>query len=222
VSYGWARPLDDSCEILRPGERRRARVVCLMTRAGETAGYLRDNSTILVREPPTVGRVVDLMRRCFGLPTPPPELPSDVLLAHMWLNNVLSRASRAPRLLAWREVALAHPVLEVAAAGGVVVPAAQYPRIMEVGAGIWDWRYLLTQAAAPGWLADLLPEGAGGWMDEGIFARWLLAAIPGADQLLDRIVPLIEPTAAKRLRSTLTRLGADFRHPLIGDAPNTY
>lgn len=208
VGYGWAQPLDDDCPLLRPGERRRTRVVCLLTRAGDMAGYLRDDATILIREPPTVGRVPDLMRRCFGLPTPPPDQPSDALLAAIWLQNVAARAHTVTRALTWRDVARLHPVISVAAGDGIVVPNAQFPRILAVGAEAWNWSYLLAQAATPAcWIADLLPDGAVGWMDEGIFSRWLLDAVGHPDRLFPRVRPHLEAAAASRMHSTLTRLG---------------
>lgn len=211
VGYGWARGLaggpPGARDILAPGERRRVRVVCLMTRTGEIAGYLRDGTTVLVREPPTVGRVIDCIRRCFGLPTPPPEQPTDVLLAAMWLSNVLGTAQRSQKPLNWPAVAHLHPVIEVGAASGLVVPAAQFRRMMAVGGEVWNWSFLADQAASPGWLADLLPPGAGGWMDEGILSRWLLDSVKKVDRLLDQVRPLIEPAAAKKLQSTLKQLG---------------
>lgn len=211
VGYGWAHGLADgppgAREILAPGEHRRVRIVCLMTRQGDLAGYLRDGTTILVREPPTLGRVLDCIRRCFQLPTPPPEQPSDLLLANMWLANVVGATERATKPLTWPAIAYLHPVLEVAAAEGVDVPAPQFRRIMHVGAEVWSWSFLLAQATSPGWLADLLPAGAGGWMDEGIFSRWVLDSMRRADDILDQITPLIEPAAAKRLRTTLKQLG---------------
>ena len=208
VGYGWAHPLDDGCQLLRPGERRRTRVVCLLTRAGDMAGYLRDGASILIREPPTIGRVPDLMRRCFGLPTPPPDLPSDALLAAIWLNDIAGRGKSVTGALTWREVARLHPVVAVAAGDGLVIPAAQFPRIIAVGAEVWNWSYLLAQSATPDcWVANLLPDGAVGWMDEGIFSRWLLDAVGHPDHLLPRVLPFLEAAAATRLRSTLTRLG---------------
>jgi hypothetical protein len=214
VGYGWAHPMDDDCPLLQPGERRRTRVVCLLSRAGDMAGYLRDSTSVLIREPPTVGRVPDLMRRCFGLPTPPPDQSSHAVLGAIWLNHIGARGDIADRALMWREVAELHPVIAVAAAGGVEVPAAQFARIIELGAEVWNWSHLLSQATTPGcWVADLLPDGAPGWMDEGIFSRWLVDALGHPARLLPRVVPYLEAAAAKRLRSTLTRQGV-LRLPL--------
>jgi hypothetical protein len=87
----------------------------------------------------------------------------------------------------------------------------------------WTWSYLVDQAASPGWLADLLPPGTAGWMDEGVFSRWLLGNFSDIMNLLDQITPLIEPAAAKRLRRVLKQLDVlDKRpHPSWGSVSNT-
>ncbi len=165
VGCGWAYGLPgephERVPLFAPGERRQARVVCLMTRSGDMAGYLREGSAILVNEPPTIGRIPDCIRRCFRLPTPPPEEPTDGLLASMWLNNVCGAAGRATRPLTWPDVAGLHPVMQIAADNGVTVPMGQLVRILRVASDAWSWTYLAQQAASPGWLANLLPPDRG-------------------------------------------------------------
>ncbi len=218
VGYGWAHAMEvggppPPVEILAPGERRRVRVVCLMTRTGAMAGYLRDGKTVLIKEAPTVGRVVDCMRRCFRLPTPPPEESTDLLLASIWLSNVLGAAKRASEPLTWQAVGRLHPVIQVVTENGIDVGPLQLPGVMRIGADSWSWSYLVAQAAEPGWLNEQLPAGAGGWMDEGILSRWLLDSVTPVDRLLEQVVPLVQPAAAKRLRSTLKQLGVLGRRP---------
>lgn len=219
--------LGRSGPLLAPGERRRCRVVCLMTRSGDMAGYLRAGSTILIDEPPTVGRIPDCIRRCFGLPTPPPDEPTDGYLARMWLSNVLGESAlgegaQAGGRLSWTAVVRLHPAMQVVTQAGLTVPPAQLVRILRAASDVWSWSYLVQQAAAPGWLADLLPTGAAGWMDEGILSRWLLASVSGMDHLLDQVTPLMAPSSAKRLRTTLGQLGVlEGRHPSPSNATNT-
>lgn len=224
VGYGWARSLEGEAGVagrvgplggsspgpvvrLAPGERRRCRAVCVMTRTGDLGGYLRTGPAILIDEPPSLGRLPDCMRRAFGLATPPPEEPTDRLLAHLWLSQVRGAAERAPAPLPWPAVMRLHPAIQVAQEAGIIIPTGQLPSILGLAAGAWSWSHLAQQAAAPGWLRDLLPEGAGGWMDEGILSRWLLTSFSGLDQLLDRVTPLVTRAAAHRLRQTLEELG---------------
>jgi hypothetical protein len=212
VGSGWARnlatPAPSGEALLAPGERRRCRVVCLMTSVGEMAGYLRVGSELLIDEPPTAGRVPDLIRRAFRLPTPPPEESTDAFLAHMWLANILGAGRPSRPLLSWKTVVGLHPAMQVAAGGdmGVVVDD-NLGACLRKAAEAWSWAFLAQQATEPGWLRNLLPEGAAGWMDEGILSRWLLNSLAGVDSVVPRISPLITPVAAMRLKATLNQLG---------------
>jgi hypothetical protein len=216
IGHGWARSLEgtpfdtgppECVALLAPGERRRCRVVFLVTRAGELAGYLREGPNILIDEPPRVGRIPDYMRRAFGLATPPPEQPTDGLLAYMWLSNVRSTAEQSPVPLSWPAVMRLHPAIQVAIEGGLVIAPGQLVPALRTAADAWSWTFLAQQATASGWLADLLPAGAGGWMDEGILSRSLLSIFSTVDDLVDKVTPVIAPSAAKKLRTTLGQLG---------------
>ena len=193
--------------LLAPGERRRVRVVCLVTRTGDMAGYLRAGSTVLIDTPPTAGRIPDSLRRCCRLPTePPPEL-TDGFLARLWLSNVRGAGQRAIQPLDWPEVVGLHPAMQALATGGLAYPdCGPLVPALRTAASIWTWTYLVDQAALPGWLAGFLPPGAGGWMDEGILSRWLLSSVSGLDELLTQVAPLVAPGVAKRLRRTLREL----------------
>ncbi len=232
VGSGWVRSLAGPGEpaprvagplaTLAPGERRRCRVVSLVTRTGDLGGYLRQGSTIVLDTPPDVGRIPDLMRRALGLPTPPPDEPTDRFLAYLWLNNVLGRARQAPAPLTWRQVRGRHPVVQVAEEAGLAIPASELTSILRSAARTWSWGYLARQAAQPGWLCDLLPAGAGGWMDEGILSRWLLDGLCQLDWLLAEVSPWVAPPAAQRLRRILNQLGVlSPRHPGDGCETNT-
>ncbi len=215
VGSGWARNLNeaptDSDTVLGPGERRRCRVVFLLTRSGDVAGYLRSGPAILIGEAPTVGRIPDLVRRCLDLPTPPPEESTAGLLAVMWLAHIAGAGARSAGRLTWQAVAALHPALQVAAAAGIAVPPEQAVAALRGAADAWSWSHLARQAAQPGWLADLLPAGAAGWMDEGILCRWLLDSLPSIASLLDQVTPLLTAATAMKLRVTLGQLGVTTR-----------
>jgi hypothetical protein len=216
ADVGPGRPL------LAPGERRRVRVVCLMTRAGNIAGYLRDGPTLLVDEPPSVGRIPDFLRRCFGLPTPPPAESTDGVFARIWLANIGGAGESSSRPLGWSEVTRLHPAMQVAKEGGITIPSNQFSMALRVVAQVWDWTSLAEQARGPGWLADFFPPGAAGWMDEGILSRWLLGGMTPVDVLWQRATPYLAPSAAKRLRTTLRKLGVlTDHHPVMSGVSNT-
>jgi hypothetical protein len=227
VGYGWAHSLGEGTPagraLLGPEGRRRCRVVCLMTRSGDVAGYLRDGPNILIDEAPTVGRVMDYMRRSFRLPTPQPEESTSRFLAYMWLGNVRSAGYQADGPLPWPAVIGQHPAMKVAEEAGLTIPFAEVVPILRMVADTWSWSYLAEQAAAPGWLADLLPAGTAGWMDEGLFSRWLLGNFSDITNLLDQVTRLIEPTAAKKLHRVLKQLDLLNAppHPNWGSVSNT-
>lgn len=204
---GGALKVEEPQPLLAPGERRRVRVVCLVTRTGAMAGYMRAGSTVLIDTPPTAGRIPDCLRRCFRLPTEPPPEPTDGFLARLWLSNVRGAGQRAIHPLDWPEVVGLHPAMQALAVGGLAYPdCGPLVPALRTAASIWTWTYLVGQAALPGWLASFLPPGARGWMDEGILSRWLLSSVSGVDELLTLVTPLVAPGVDKRLRRTLREL----------------
>jgi len=212
VSSGWAAnltetPPSDVTLLVAPGERRRCRVVFIMTRTGETAGYLRAGADIVIDEAPTVGRVPDLVRRCLDLPTAAPEESTAGLLARLWLTNIAA-AQRDADPLTWPSVARLHPALQAATEAGITIAADQIIAALTVAADAWSWTHLAAQAAEPGWLADLLPAAPAGWMDEGILSRWLLNTLAPIDSLLEHVTPRLSAAAAVTLRTTLHQLDA--------------
>ena len=168
VGNGWARHLDTSTPspdpIVAPGDRRRCRVVFLLTRGGHTAGYLRAGPEILIREPASLGRIPDLIRRCLGLPTPPPEETTTGFLARLWLNNIVGVGAQTGIMgpLTWDTVTRLHPALQVAADAGLTIGADQVLPALRLASDAWTWSRLARQAGERGWLLDLLPAGAGG------------------------------------------------------------
>jgi len=213
VGNGWARHLDNPTPgpdpIVAPGERRRCRVVFLLTRSGHAAGYLRAGPETLIHEPATQGRIPDLIRRCLGLPTPPPEETTAGFLARLWLNNIVGAGEQTATTgpLTWDSAAQLHPALQVAAEAGLTLKPDQVLPALRVAADAWTWSHLARQAAQPGWLRDLLPDGAGAWMDEGILSRSLLGIVPPLESLLEGDKPFITGSTAMRLRVVLGELG---------------
>ncbi|MGH9123716.1 MAG: hypothetical protein ACRDZ8_03180 [Acidimicrobiales bacterium] len=224
VGGGWAHPLDGPGEsILAPGERRRCKTVFLLSRAGECIGFVRAGSTVLVNEPPSAGRIVDLVHRALGLATVPPDENTDRLLARVWLSTVVAVGRRATGPLSWPEVVAQHPVVKAMFDLGLgQPPPEELLACLRVGSEAWSWNRLAQQAAEPGWLADLLPPGAGGWFDEGVLSRWLLAFTPEVDKLIRDATPVITKAAARKLGLVLRQLDVvRHRHPGWSGIPNT-
>ena len=165
IAPGWGTHVDT-------GKRQRTRVIYVAARDGEEASLIRfagdDDASVMRPSEPTVGRVADCVRRALNLPTA--IEPGESLLA-LWWHRVL-------KTLVERN----HPSFrgEKLGADGIVdlIEAAQPTS--------WnDERWNVVQHDG-----SLLMSGElAAWMDDGMFARCLLAeladpdvAIPAAKQ----------------------------------------
>src|ERR1039457_4845487 len=84
---GWARSTDLPTELAQAGQQR-VRITCVVARDGGVAGRIRWADASLVEEAPQSGRSLDILRRCLGLPTDPPAVPTGALLAARWLDTI--------------------------------------------------------------------------------------------------------------------------------------
>jgi hypothetical protein len=175
-------------------------VTLLVDRAGAAAGLMRrgDEVTPLPGRPD--GAVADACRRALALPTAPPSESTLGLWTLGWLDRLVEHASRADaasRLHSWSVVAGLH-----AAAGHPGGPpgAALSPAALAGSAGAlaeaWTWARLRADPA----VADVpgpppTPELAA-WMDDGMWARWLLSRLPAADDLMAAVHALLPSVLA--------------------------
>jgi hypothetical protein len=184
------------------------RMVCLLTRGGEVEWRLTRADGSQPSLPigdlaPSEGRLLDCLRRCFELPTsPPPASPARLQLI-VWLVAALERAEECRRPLSWSEVARLHPVARLLAFE-MEVPASDVSGITDaltrMGAAAYSWEAVRIQAARQvGFLDDVIDPRLAGWMDDGMFARWLLAELPSVDELFTALRPRLTPSAARRL-----------------------
>ncbi|HVF32494.1 MAG TPA: hypothetical protein VM933_05615 [Acidimicrobiales bacterium] len=200
VCYGWASPPSEAGA--RPSEhpeRRRVRVVSLLDRSGdERATATLDDGTVV--DEPGAGTVTDALHRCLGLPTPAPPVGSGELFAAMWLSSIAS----AGRRLTWSEAVMLHPAMQVLRSGG---HRPQVEELVSCGRSLaraMPWGELRLRAASGvrdggiGLSADLAA-----WMDDGMFARWVLGGLPPFTPLLRRCATVLAPEVLRRLRRTL-------------------
>lgn len=214
VCFGWAAPALDVDEArhtasgVRPSrhpERCRVRVTTLVDRRGEerATATLEDGTVV---DEPGAGTVTDALRRCLRLPTAPPPVPSAELFAALWLGNVAA----AGRAMSWAEVALRHPAIQLLDRGG------HRPQPEElIGAGrslhrALTWERLRSRAAT-GRLdggIDLDPAVAA-WMDDGMFARWVLGGLAPLPLLLGECAVHLSPDVLRRVRRALRAWNLD-------------
>jgi hypothetical protein len=173
----------------------RVRIMQLHARDGRSASRLRS----LGADPPQVvdtvaadGDVADCIRRALELPTPPPPHPPVVWWAVDWLDALLDHACRDPgRRWTWGHVSALHPL------AGPLPPDSPSSLIAEVagrGEGL-DWSGLRLAAAdaaldAAGPPCPIGPDIAA-WMDDGMFARWLLGSRPEPVEVVADLVDLL-------------------------------
>ncbi|HEX5367451.1 MAG TPA: hypothetical protein VFW63_12410 [Acidimicrobiales bacterium] len=187
-------------------------VTLLIGRDGCSACLLRRDRAVTSLPGRPDGTVADACRRALGLPTAPPPGPSLLLWTSCWLDRVVEAAADRvpPRSPSWSAVARLHPAAAPAApagpawrpAGGAGSPGPAVPgpaALVVAGARLaeaWPWDRLRAEPAVvdvPGG-----PPGAAtsAWMDDGMWARHVLAAYPSLDDLVAAARALVAPVAA--------------------------
>ncbi|MBW3615416.1 MAG: hypothetical protein KY439_08940 [Actinobacteria bacterium] len=205
VCFGWAAPsggadIHYGTTSERPGrhpERRRVRVVTLVDRNGDArATAAMDDGTVTDEAPH--GALDDALRRCLGLATPPPPTTTAELFAVMWLQGLLS----APRGISWAEAAERHPAFAWLRSLGRRPRADDLTTAARALAETLDWPALRATVARQREATLLAPELAG-WMDDGMFARWILADYPPLPALLEALEVALAPAFLGRVRRTV-------------------
>lgn len=192
----WVKAVTEAAE---ESEEARIAIACLVARDGSTAWRMRLPDGAEADHPPSEGRLLDCLRRCFGLPTRPPPATPAVLQAVAWLAAVLDAGHRSSRLLSWSEVSRLHPVATLVAGDARADCSDLLPALTRVAGAAWSWGDLRREIQDFDALGELVDPELAAWMDDGMFARWVLAALPSADELLASVRPLLVPSAARRL-----------------------
>jgi hypothetical protein len=188
----------------------RVRIIQIHARDGRSASRLRGVGT----DPPVVvdtvaadGDVADCVRRALDLPTPPPPHPPIVWWAIDWLDALLDQACREPgRRWNWSHVSALHPLAGLLPPDS---PASLVAHVVERSEGL-DWSDLRL-AAADTALADGPPCPIGpdlaAWMDDGMFARWLLGSRPEPVDVVVDLVDLLPPPLTRGVVEALQAWG---------------
>jgi hypothetical protein len=174
-----------------PGTPTRVRLACLVARDGTIGWQMETAGGVPHPVAPTEGRLLDCLRRCFALPTPPAPAGPAQLRSLLWLlaiDDLLRSTSRRPT---WNQILDLHPD------ASLLTPAP----LDRFGAGEpgWSWEVLRRSAMRDGWAWMMVDRDLAGWMDEGMFARWILDSLPSTEDLLARLRPRLAPSAARRL-----------------------
>jgi hypothetical protein len=147
------------------------------------------------------GVVADACRRALGLPTAPPPGSTRELWALLWLDRVVDAAAGGgpgARPTTWPALARLHPA---AGPHGDPTAAALHPVALAAAAGTlaaaWPWHRLRADPGAIPLPGARPAPGLEAWMDDGMWARWLLSHLPAAGDLLSAVRALLPPALAE-------------------------
>lgn len=190
-------------------------VTILIDRAGHGRGLLRQGDDTRCLAGPPEGIVGDACRRVLGLPTPPPPPDTAALWLQLWLDRVVVEAtehSSRGRPISWDAVTLLHP-------GARSVDGERDPEALaEATLALTDalpWHRLRCDPETIITAGPPLARDVAEWMDDGMYARWLLNELTDIRTLartLDGCLPI----------DTLHQIAATFAFtgmawPLEGD-----
>jgi hypothetical protein len=129
----------------------------------------------------------------------------------------------APGSLSWAQAVMANPharrIADVDAGLAAELPD-NLPAFGNAFRRAWPWSELRArhQAGVDAGF-DLEPEHAA-WMDDGMFARWVLGLHPPIDELLDIVDQRSSSEISRRVRSTLRSWGLTPPDRLRPPAPD--
>jgi hypothetical protein len=207
-SCGLQHSIRAGGRVMRSADSPRVRVTVLIDRSGRSAGLLRRGEDLTALPGPPDGTVADACRRALGLATAPPPPTTVELWTRCWLDRLVDAlagsggaAGGGPGAPTWRELTRLHPASSVATTRwsgvGLGPDADALADATRALADAWPWARLRADPAVvdvPGPLPD---ARVAAWMDDGMWARWLLAAFPALDDLVDAACSLLAPNLAR-------------------------
>jgi hypothetical protein len=213
-SCGLQRPIGDDGRAVRSADSPRVRITVLIDRSGRGAGLLRHGDELTPMPGPPDGTVADACRRALGLGTAPPPPTTVGLWTRCWLDRLVDALAASggagrggPGPSTWRDVTRLHPASSVVTTrwsgldlGPDADALADATRAL---ADAWPWGRLRADPAVvdvPGPVPD---ARVAAWMDDGMWARWLLATFPALDDLVDAACSLLAPNLARAARQVV-------------------
>lgn len=182
-------------------------VTILINRNGDGRGILRSGRATRLLAGAPEGAVGDACRRALGLATAPPPTDTTGLWLRIWLDRVVDAAARNARAAppGWKAVARQHPQR----VRGAPTPEAVADATLEL-ADTWPWHRLRRDPDLVDTARPPLERQVTLWMDDGMYARWLLAEIPDLRYLTDCLAQRLAPETVEKIATTFALCGADL------------
>jgi hypothetical protein len=175
-----------------PGARTGVRMACLVARDGSVGWQMETASGAAYPVPPSEGRLLDCLRRCFALPTPPAPVGPKHFQSLLWLITIEEVIRSSTRRLTWAQILDLHPAAN----------PQDYPQLANPdrwGEPEWTWEALRRAAVRENWARMMVERDLAAWMDDGMFARWIIDSLPAPEDVLAGLRPHLAPSAARRL-----------------------
>lgn len=203
VATGRIRSLDAGCELpagLVAAASGGLRLCAAVSRRRRVGWRMRLADGTAPLECPTDGFILDVLRRAVGHPTPPPASGPAELVTILWLQVAATSPVDGHRRLGWAELIGMHPLLEGLEPADPDGAETLLARVATTGS--WEHIRLATVEAEPVGGPFPTPELAA-WMDEGIFARWVLSGFPPLARVMQAARGRVTADAYHRLRRVL-------------------
>lgn len=210
ASYAGDADFERGLVSKRPSQmptRQRVVTSLLVARDGAVASCVRHGDGSEFTEPPTVGAVPDALKRCLGLPTPPPEAPPADFFIVLWLHFVdfASQEARANlQKMTWVRAARCFPSLAEAAGRDLHDVAAFADAAMRAVSEI-DWS-ALRRWGTHGSLGSIVSPDLARWMDDGMFSRHVMAELPLVATQLEKTCFRLNPAVSNKVRAAVDAL----------------
>lgn len=212
-SCGRQHAIGGDGRVVRSAGSPRVRITVLVDRSGGAAALLRRGDERTAMPGPPDGTVADACRRALGLETAPPPPTTAGLWTRSWLDRVVdtlapssgARGGAGPPT--WRDLARLHPAASVVATRwsglGLGPDADALADATRALADAWPWARLRAEPAVADVPGPLPDPRVVAWMDDGMWARWLLATFPAIDDLVDAACSLLTPSLARATRQVV-------------------
>jgi hypothetical protein len=176
-------------------------VALLLDRQDAGAGLMRAGEAVTPLPERPVGTVADACRRALGLATAPAPPSTLELWTLAWLDRLVEVAAGGggrARLGTWAQVAGLHAAVGplTGTAAGASGPGALAASARAL-AGAWPWARLRADPRVVPLPGGPPSAALATWMDDGMWARWLLGRFPAVDDLVTAVHALLPAVLAE-------------------------